>query len=162
MRGWKCGCLPRLAKEGMGWRWDYSSMARQRRACSSQRCPIVIIWHAVVEMATIGTIEEPLLVSTIKGKKVERPLPILKMRRLKGEIGIVAKEDRSVLFEMVNTRVIIVVYGPQEVVAHPDYCEFTMFFPCLAVRTLILAAHHHDSPSVLAASHSAASTYRIF
>ncbi|KAG8083486.1 hypothetical protein GUJ93_ZPchr0015g6892 [Zizania palustris] len=75
-------------------------------------------------MATIGTTEEPLLVSTIKGKKVERPLPILQMRQLKGEIGIVAKEDGSVLFEMGNTRVITAVYGPQEVVAQPDYCGF--------------------------------------
>ncbi|KAG8060176.1 hypothetical protein GUJ93_ZPchr0002g23123 [Zizania palustris] len=114
-RGWKCGCLPRLEKEGMGWWCDYSSMARNHRACSSQRCLTVIIWHAVVEMATISTTEKPLLVSTIKGNKVERPLLILQMRQPKGEIGIIAKEDGSVLFEMGNTRVITVVYGPQEV-----------------------------------------------
>ncbi|KAG8060260.1 hypothetical protein GUJ93_ZPchr0002g23458 [Zizania palustris] len=70
----------------------------------------VCVSGVVVEMATIGTAEESLLVSVTKEKKVERLLPILQMR--------------SVLFEMGNKRVIIVVYGPQEVVSHPKYYGF--------------------------------------
>ncbi|KAE8797615.1 Phospholipase C 3 [Hordeum vulgare] len=36
------------------------------------------------------------------------------MRQLKGEVGVVSRADGSALFEMGNTRVIAVVYGPRE------------------------------------------------
>ncbi|KAE8775305.1 hypothetical protein D1007_52175 [Hordeum vulgare] len=39
------------------------------------------------------------------------------MRQIKGEVGIVSSADGSALFDMGNTRVIVVVYGPREVIS---------------------------------------------
>ncbi|KAG2554749.1 hypothetical protein PVAP13_9KG590000 [Panicum virgatum] len=53
-------------------------------------------------------------VDALTGFRVDGRRPN-EMRKLKGEVGVVARADGSALFEMGNTRVIAAVYGPREV-----------------------------------------------
>ncbi|XP_057854226.1 exosome complex component RRP41 homolog isoform X4 [Cryptomeria japonica] len=55
-----------------------------------------------------------------EGLRVDGRRP-LEMRQLHAQVGVVDKADGSAIFEMGNTKVIAVVYGPREV-----RCEYSM------------------------------------